>query len=163
MRLQAQGTDPLHGPEAVRLLLDHPQGVETEGVNQPLGEDGADPLDQAGAEVPLDADEGSGGDRLVLVNVKLVAVLLVVGPGALEAKRFAGSQRGQVPDDGGQVPRSGNVQAGHHVLGLFIDVGDPLDRPLEGGVGPTHRGRAARRGPYGGDFNEAATGIRHTG
>ena len=119
-------------------LLDDLERLLAERLDQPLREDGPDPLDHAGAEVLLDAGDGGGNDGLVPLDLELLAELRVVGPPPVDAERLPGGETQDGADDGDGVGPAGDIQAGDDVLRLLADVGDAGDRPLDRrvGIGP---------------------------
>ena len=96
-----------------------------------LGEDRADPFDEAGAQILLDAGERCGGDSLERLDLKLFAVPVVLDPLAGQLEGLAWRDGWQVSYNGGQVAPPRHLEPGHHIVVLFIDISDPLQRPLE--------------------------------
>ena len=69
------------------------------------------------------------------LDLKLLAVLGVAGPVAMDAERLPGGQAQHGADDGDVVSFPGDLQAGHHVLRLLAHIRDPRHRPLDRRVG----------------------------
>ena len=129
--LAALGTDPLHLGQPLRPALDDVERLQAERRHQPRGHHLADPPDQAGPQVLLDAVERRGGNRGVGGDPELPAVLRIVDPAAAEAEVLARLHAEQVADGGDQVAVSRHLEP-HHAPGvLLVGEDDPLQGPLE--------------------------------
>ncbi len=131
--LASFGADPLHLGQPLRPVLDDVERLQAERRHHPGGHHLADPADQAGPQVLLDADERAGGDRGVGGDPELPAVLRVVDPRPAEAEVLARLHAQQVADGGHQVAVSRHLEP-HHAPGvLLVREDDPLQHPLQGG------------------------------
>jgi hypothetical protein len=77
------GAEAGHAAQPPRVLLEHPQGVDAELVDDALGHLGADAPDQPGAQVAADALDGGGQHRPVAAHLELTPVQRMVPPAAL--------------------------------------------------------------------------------
>ena len=93
--LLALGSDAFQFQQPVRFLLDDVEDLLPEGTDQLFREVRADALDHAGAEVLLDALQGTGRDDPQVLGLELKAVLAVVGPGSGALDVFPGRDRGR--------------------------------------------------------------------
>lgn len=101
--LGALGAEAGDLDEALRLLLDDLERVQPEVPGDAVGEDRADALDQAGAEVAADALDGGGQDGRVVLHRELLAVLRVGAPPALHPERLAHLGAEERAHDGEQI------------------------------------------------------------
>ena len=123
----AHRPDALDLGEPLGLLLDRPQGVEAEPVNQALCHHLADALDETRAQVLLHPAAGLRAQGQIGGGLELPAVLAVEGPAAGEPGRLAGLQARQ-PADHGQLGRAvGPREPQHRPAGLGVAIDDPLD------------------------------------
>src|SRR6266496_216888 len=124
-RRGALGSKAVDLAEAVGCLLDHPQGVQAEMVDDALGGLGADPFDQAGAEVAADALDAGGQGAGPLANLELAAVLRVAGPAATQPQALTRLGATQGADHGDQVRRATDHHPVALLAALLVDEGDP--------------------------------------
>jgi hypothetical protein len=131
--LAALGADPLHLGQPLRPALDDVERLQAERRHQPRGHHLADPPDQAGPQILLDAVERGRGDRGIGGDPELPAVLGIVDPASAEAEVLPRLHAEQVADGGDQIAVSRHLEA-HHAPGIFlIAEDDPLQHPFQGG------------------------------
>jgi len=148
-------TRAAHRPDAVHLekplwmAVDRLERVEPEVAHQALRHHLADAADEAGAQVPLDADERRGRDGHEAVDAELLAIAAVVHPRAVEPHALAGLDAEEVPDGSDGLAPAGNGQAHDAPRRRFVDVDDVLENAFEqrarGGGG--HRAAAEACAP----------------
>ena len=116
-----------HLMQPLRRLLDDAEGVQFELAHDPVSRDRADPLDQAAAQVFLQAGDGGRQHGVDGFGLELAAILGVSDPHAAEGDRLADVDAQHVADHGDQVTLVFWHQLGNGVAVLFIVVGDPVD------------------------------------
>src|SRR5439155_23840847 len=96
--------DPLDLAEERRALVDDAQRSLAKGFHDPSGEVRADPLDQPGAQIALDALDGVRRRGAELVRLELQTVVPVLRPVVGRLDVLAGDRAGEVADDRDQPP-----------------------------------------------------------
>jgi hypothetical protein len=113
------------------IILNDIQGGFLETLDDPLGHDRPDPLDQPGPEIffnPVDRCRGLG---LAEDDLELLPVFRVVAPFTFHPDDFAGSRVDDSPDNGYQVTVTVDFDFGNRVAGFFVGVSDAFDLALE--------------------------------
>lgn len=128
--LRAHPSDARDLGEALWVAIDHVERVEAEGRDQAFRGRWSDAGQQAGGQVPLDAEEGRRPHRLEALGAELLAVPMVARPASLEPYGFAGLDAQQVPG-GGLRAAPAHLQAHDAPAALLVGVHDPLDHALQ--------------------------------
>ena len=100
--------------------------VDAEVGDHAFGHHRADALDQARAQVALDALDGGGQHGGIGVNLELLAVFRVARPAAAHPQALADLRAQQRPHHRDQVRASAGVDPRDRVPGLRIGESDPL-------------------------------------
>ena len=133
------GDDPL-GPlradagdvsEPLRLRLDDVEHRLGKRLHQPLGVDGADPSDHAGAEILLDPFDRRGRCRAQEARFELRSVRSVVDPDARRLNELAGADHRRVTDHGDQVTLAPRLDAQNAEAVVRVVERDALDQAGE--------------------------------
>ncbi len=123
--------DPLDLGELLDIALDDVEGLLLEPLDDPLGHDRADPLDQPRAEVFLDPGDRGGDGAFAEDDLELLAVLGMAAPFALHREDLAGGGVDDMADDGDQFLAAVDLHPGDGEAVLVVGVGDPLDLAAE--------------------------------
>ena len=136
------GPDPGHLRQALRVVVDHRQGLGAEMGHQALGQFGADALDEPRGQIFFDAGHRGGEHRVPPHHPELLPPLGMHLVAALEVELFPFLDRGQRPHHGGGLAASPDPEAHHGVVAVRVGEGEALHRPLQGrqGVGGQVRG-----------------------
>ncbi len=124
-------TDPVDLGELLDVPFDDVEGFLLELLDDPLGHDRTDPLDQSRAKVFLDPDDRGGDGAFAKGDLELLAELGVVAPFALHGEDFAGGGVDDGADDRYQLFAAGDLNAGDGVAVLLVYIGDPLNLAAE--------------------------------
>ena len=128
----ALGAQPVDFDEPGWLVVDDVHDVHAEVRDHAFGHDRADALDQARAQVFLDARGGGGQHRGVGVHLELPAVPGVGRPAAAQPEELADLRAEQRPDRGDQVRAAAfGRDPGDRVPGFGVGEGDPLQDPVQ--------------------------------
>lgn len=138
--------EPRHFGQPVRLLLDDAKGVGAEVLDDAFREDRTNALNQAGAEVALDALDRGWQHRGVGLDLKLLAELGMAGPPADQAQAFPWLRAKQRAHDGDEVAAAVSGHPGDGVAGFLVDVRQPLENRLQHNTPRTNVGRHADHG-----------------
>ena len=84
--LGALGADAQHFTDTLRRVIEHVQRLQPELLDDAIGRDGTDALDEAGAEILFQTFDGGRQDLLAFFGAELLAVLRVRDPLALQAE-----------------------------------------------------------------------------
>ena len=131
--------DAFDGSEPRGLPVDDVEDRGAERVHEAPGEVRADPLDEAGAEVLLDALDGRRRDRREAAGRELHAVDAVVHPRAFGLDELADRDGRGVADHGDRFAAAADQDAQDGEAVLLVVEGDAFDRARPGG-------RTTRRG-----------------
>jgi hypothetical protein len=123
------GADPGDLAQPLGLLLDQFEHGIAERPNQLLGVDRADAADHARAQIPLDALQCRGWACLQEAGPELQAVGAVVHPDPAHLHRFAGADRGSMPDHGDQVALATHLDPEHAEAAVLVVERHPLHQP----------------------------------
>src|ERR1039458_2802501 len=107
------GPNAFHFLEADRVVLDDVEDLLAKLSNQFPGVNRPNALDHAAAQVLLDALVGGRGRAVEKLSAELEAEIPVADPTALGGHPFAGTDRGQRPDDGDLVAMSLGLDLEH--------------------------------------------------
>ena len=117
--------------ESLQSIFDDIESLLTEPLDNSLGHDRANALDQSGAQVLSDAIDRCRGLRLEMRNLELLAVSGVMGPFAFHGKDLSRCESHKIPHHGGQAPLSGDLYLGNGEPILFVGVGDSFDLAVQ--------------------------------
>ncbi len=117
--------------ELIQFVFDDIESLLAEPLDDSLGHDRTNALDQTGAQVFSDAIDRCGDLRLEMRNLELLAVSRVMGPFAFHDEDFSRSESHKIPHHGGQPPLSRDLDLGNGEPILFVGVGDSFDLALQ--------------------------------
>ena len=118
--------------EALRLVVDHLQGVAPEMGHQAAGQLRADALDQPRGQVLFDARHRGRQHRVPPDHLELLAPLGVHLVGALEVELLALLDPGQRSHHGDGVAGALNLEAHHGVMVFGVGKGEALHGAFQG-------------------------------
>jgi hypothetical protein len=124
--------DTAHLEQSARRLLDDVEHRLTEGSDQPLGEMRADPLDQPGGEIALDALTRRGRRHLQEQRAKLRTVLAVLLPMAAGLDVLSGMDLGSAAEHGDEIAVAAHLHPQHTEAALGVMEGHALHQPRKG-------------------------------
>ena len=131
-------SDARHCQQLVRVSFDQVQGGLSEFFDNPLCHDRSDTLDQARAQVFLNAVNRGRHLCLVMGNLELLAKLGMAGPFSLEIKDLTGGGRHHVAHGVHEVCPAVDFKFDNAVAVLFVGIGDSFDLAFEVGKHLSH-------------------------
>ncbi len=112
--------------DTMGLVVEDIQHILAEVADNVFSQGGADPAQQAAAEIALQAEDGRRGGDAVAFDRQLLAVAGMLHPLALDLQRLADADPWQVADNGEWLAQTADVQLGNGVAVLLVAEGDAL-------------------------------------
>ena len=110
------------------VLADHLQHFGAKMADKLLSQNRADSLDEASAQVPLDALDCGRRRRLQRLGLELQPVLFIPDPPTPAGEPLSGADRRHRAQDRNQVPLPADLHPEHGESAFFVEKGHALDK-----------------------------------
>jgi hypothetical protein len=129
--IEAVPADAVDLKKTLGMVVDDFKGARSKAADNALGHDRPNPSDQPGTQVFTDSLDGIGQNRLIAVDLELLAEARVESPGTLHAQYFAWGYGDEIAHHTDGILASGDLYFNNGITVFFIRKSNPLNRTLD--------------------------------